>query len=71
LAEVLDDAITLLRSSLPSDIVIIENIHLEEAAILVNLTQFREMLLNLGSNANHTVKNVFPPKSSLKAAAWA
>jgi signal transduction histidine kinase len=57
LAEVLGDAITLLRSSLPSDIVIVENIHLEKAAILVNPSQFHEMLLNLGSNANHAMEN--------------
>jgi hypothetical protein len=40
LAEILGDAITLLRSSLPSSVIFTENIYLEEAVILVNPSQF-------------------------------
>jgi signal transduction histidine kinase len=57
LAKILGDAITLLRSSLPSSTAIVEDIHLEGTVILVNPLQFQEMLLNLGSNANHAMEN--------------
>lgn len=57
LAEVLHNAVTLLRSLLPHPVVIAEKIDLGEAVVLANPTQLQEMLLNLGSNGGQAMEN--------------
>ena len=57
LAEVLRNAVTLLRSLLPNTVVVAEKIDLGEALVLANPSQLQEMLLNLGSNGGHAMEN--------------
>ena len=51
----LEESISFLRSTLPSTIEIHQNIRINEATILVDPNQFYQVLLNLSTNAAHSM----------------
>lgn len=53
----LEESIHFLRSTLPSTIEIHQNIQTNEATILVDPNQFYQVLLNLSTNAAHSMEN--------------
>lgn len=53
----LEESISFLRSTLPSTIEIHQNIQTSEATILVDPNQFYQVLLNLSTNAAHSMEN--------------
>jgi len=57
LAPVVDEALTLLRATLPANIQIERNIAHDLPDALVNSTQVHQLVMNLGTNASHAIKD--------------
>ena len=56
LAPVIKEALALLRSSLPQSIEIKTKISCDEAEVLANGTQLQQIIMNLGTNAHHAMR---------------
>lgn len=55
LSQVVTDALSLLRSSLPQSVEIRTKIEIEDELILGNATQIHQIVMNLGTNAKHAM----------------
>lgn len=56
LGPVVKDALALLRASLPQSIEIRTNIVCKDAQVLANATQLHQIIMNLGTNAHHAMR---------------
>ncbi len=59
IVSIVSEVLTLLRSSLPSTVEICKDIHIspEESTIMADATQIHQVVMNLGTNAGHAMRD--------------